>query len=201
MFYKEEQSFLGDGLCQDLLDYVLSQEVNFQPTLVGSGAGRIDPTVRVSSQLTELGEFRRLFEQKTIARANDWICELGLTHFEPSSVEIEIVAHGDGAFYKRHIDLFTGEERRLQGEPRIITVVYYFHREPKAFTGGQLRLFPKMGLKRADEEETHDIEPSQDKAVVFSSWVAHEVLKVACPSQRFEDSRFAVNCWILAKRN
>jgi SM-20-related protein len=201
MFYKEEQNFLGSELRQDLLDYVVSQEANFQPTLVGAGDGRVDPSIRVSSRLTDLGKFQEVFEQRTLARVTDWISDLGLTRFEPSSVETEIVAHGDGAFYNRHIDLFTGEDRRMQGEDRIITVVYYFHREPKAFNGGQLRMFPKLGLKRVDGDETYDIEPSQDKVAVFSSWVAHEVLKVACPSRRFEDPRFAVNCWILTKRN
>jgi Rps23 Pro-64 3,4-dihydroxylase Tpa1-like proline 4-hydroxylase len=51
----------------------------------------------------------------------------------------------------------------------------------------------------ADEKETGafvDIEPTNDTLVFFPSWFPHEVLPVACPSGRFEDSRFAINCWV-----
>jgi Rps23 Pro-64 3,4-dihydroxylase Tpa1-like proline 4-hydroxylase len=41
-----------------------------------------------------------------------------------------------------------------------------------------------------------DIEPANDTLVFFPSWYPHEVLPVSCPSGRFEDSRFAINCWV-----
>jgi Rps23 Pro-64 3,4-dihydroxylase Tpa1-like proline 4-hydroxylase len=108
----------------------------------------------------------------------------------PSSYEIELVAHGDGAFFSRHIDTYT--TRKSQ---RVISGVYYFHRQPKAFSGGELRLY---GLTKGDQTGPFvDVIPENDTLVTFPSWYPHEVLPVRCPSGRLEDSRFAVNCWIM----
>jgi Rps23 Pro-64 3,4-dihydroxylase Tpa1-like proline 4-hydroxylase len=43
-----------------------------------------------------------------------------------------------------------------------------------------------------------DIEPGQNRLVAFPSWAPHEVMPISCPSRRFIDSRFAVNCWAWA---
>jgi SM-20-related protein len=200
VLYVEEQNFLGADAFQGLLDYTLSQRERFEPSLVGASEGRVDASIRQSRRLWDLGEFHTILEAATLSRAKDWGRQLGLSAFEPSGVEIEMVAHGHGGFYGRHIDLLTGDTGRLQGMDRIITMVYYLHRKPKPFSGGQLRLYPKFGLNRPDAHESHDIEPEQDKAVVFSSWVAHEVMPIICASDKFEDSRFSINCWVLSRR-
>jgi SM-20-related protein len=36
---------------------------------------------------------------------------------------------------------------------------------------------------------------------VFPSWVLHEVRPVSCPSKRFVDSRFAINCWLWRRKS
>ena len=72
-------------------------------------------------------------------------------------------------------------------------MVYYFHKEPKAFTGGQLRLY---GLAGADSPDYEEIEPRLDRAVFFPSWFPHEVLPVRCSSDAFADGRFAMSCWV-----
>ena len=61
---------------------------------------------------------------------------------EKADVELELVAHNDGAFYARHIDTATGED---SNQVRVLSGVYYFHAKPKAFTGGALRLFAIRG--------------------------------------------------------
>jgi Rps23 Pro-64 3,4-dihydroxylase Tpa1-like proline 4-hydroxylase len=53
---------------------------------------------------------------------------------------------------------------------------------------------------RAGEEGGADIAPEPNSLVLFPSWAPHEVLLVRCPSGRFEDSRFAINCWIYRAR-
>ena len=76
---------------------------------------------------------------------------------------------------------------------RVISAVYYFYRLPKSFSGGVLRLHSVAG--GGEEGSFVDIEPTNDTLVFFPSWFPHEVLPVACPSGRFEDSRFTINCW------
>jgi Rps23 Pro-64 3,4-dihydroxylase Tpa1-like proline 4-hydroxylase len=121
---------------------------------------------------------------------------------EAAAVELELAAHGDGAHFHAHLDIPNGKHRKpLGAEPgmdRILSAVYYFHREPKAFSGGDLRLF-RFGAHPADgpvaEEDRVDIAPLQNSLVAFPSWALHEVRPIQCPSQAFEDYRFAINCW------
>jgi Rps23 Pro-64 3,4-dihydroxylase Tpa1-like proline 4-hydroxylase len=73
--------------------------------------------------------------------------------------------------------------------------VYYFHAQPKAFSGGVLRLH-SLASGKGDGGEHVDVEPVNDTLVFFPSWYPHEVLPVTCDSSRFEDSRFAINFWV-----
>jgi Rps23 Pro-64 3,4-dihydroxylase Tpa1-like proline 4-hydroxylase len=119
-----------------------------------------------------------------------------------TSLELEIAAHPDGAFYSPHIDIPVGQARQPiganTGEDRVLSAVYYFYGEPKRFLGGQLRLYPFGLTPRADEPRpaNHiELEPLRNSLVAFPSWVPHEVRPISVPSGRFEDYRFAVNCW------
>ena len=69
-------------------------------------------------------------------------------------------------------------------------MVYYFHRQPRCFTGGRLRLFDLGG------ERSIDIEPVHDSLLVFPSYARHEVETISCPDGAFADGRFAVNMWL-----
>jgi Rps23 Pro-64 3,4-dihydroxylase Tpa1-like proline 4-hydroxylase len=120
-------------------------------------------------------------------QAQALLAELKMSASELSRFETELVAHGDGAFYARHIDT----QMQAQDRPgiRVLSGVYYFHRLPKAFSGGALRLYG-FGAGFVD------IEPTHNSLLVFPSWARHEVRPVSCPSGAFMDSRFAINCWV-----
>jgi Rps23 Pro-64 3,4-dihydroxylase Tpa1-like proline 4-hydroxylase len=119
------------------------------------------------------------------------IAEMRATPAESPKLETELVAHGDGAFFKRHIDTQTARYDDVS-QIRVLSGVYYFHAEPKAFEGGALRLFA-IG---ADPAPYIDIEPARNSFLVFPSWAPHEVRPVSCSSNKFIDSRFAINCWV-----
>ena len=116
----------------------------------------------------------------------------------PSSLEFELNAYGDGGFFGRHIDISTGRDRvplgAKPGEDRVITAVYYFHAEPKGFTGGALRLF-RFGSDGGANGDSAAYEPLQNSILAFPSWASHDVEPVSCASGRFADYRFALNCW------
>src|SRR5262245_64089484 len=119
------------------------------------------------------------------------ITDLHLTLFSPARYEIELVAHGDGAFYSRHID--TDTERGADADMhRIVSGVYYFNNEPKAFSGGALRLYSFGPF--ASNSRFVDIEPSHNTFVVFPSWVLQDVLPVSCPCKRFMDFLLLIIC-------
>ncbi len=137
----------------------------------------------------DLGIYRPVLEARILGLVPELITRLQMTPFESPALETELVAHGDGAFFKRHID--TGH--RILDQIRVLSGVYYFNAEPKAFTGGALRLYAIGGN---DSDDFIDIEPLRNSLLVFPSWAPHEVMPISCPSKRFINSRFAINCWL-----
>jgi SM-20-related protein len=193
------ENFLGPVLAAKLLEHCIASESVFGASTVGAG-GDVKSTVRQSRRLEDLGTLRGAIERRVALHAPWAIKQLGITAYPVKGLELELVAHEEGAFYKRHIDLFTGRDRS-EGQDRFLTVVCYLHREPKAFEGGELRLFEGLPSRLPEEDRFIDIEPGHDLAIAFSSWLPHEVRPVRCPSLSFADARFALNCWLLRDRN
>jgi Rps23 Pro-64 3,4-dihydroxylase Tpa1-like proline 4-hydroxylase len=108
-------------------------------------------------------------------------------------VEAQITASNHGDFFRCHTDNGASDIAS-----RDVTFVYFFHREPRAFHGGELRIYESRpqrdGLRSAPSY--HSIIPEQNQMVVFPSCLAHEITPVECPSGLFADSRFTVNGWL-----
>lgn len=184
---------LSPHQCRDLLGWTLDNEARFRPAALDKGL--VDPTIRRSLSLRDLGPFSALFEAHVRAILPDMIEQMRVTPFVADDIELELVAHNDGAHFALHGDLYTGEGS-ARGD-RMLSAVYYFHRMPKAFSGGCLRLH-RIGAVPGDMGV--DIAPDHNSLVAFPSWAPHEVLTVRCPSGVFGDSRFAVNCWAYRAR-
>lgn len=187
---------MGSAMVERLLELALTREAAFVPTRVGNGnGGMVNPSIRSSLLLRDLGELRLELEARFTAVLGDAVRLLRLSPIRLH--RLELVAHNEGAFYDEHIDTFTSQPDAQSD--RALTGVYYFHRQPKAFSGGDLRL---KAIAPAADGARHftDIPPGQDMFVLFPSWVPHEVRKVSCPSGAFADSRFALNCWYRSGR-
>jgi SM-20-related protein len=191
--YSVYRGFLDSVAHASLLAWALKNETKFETSLMLRGfkqdKAREDPSVRKSLRVGEFGPMMAVFRQRLLDFLPTLIADLRVTSFKPSKVELELVANNEGAFFKRHIDTFMGEAR--QASDRVLSAVYYFHAEPKAFSGGALRLY-----SLEDGGNFADVQPEQNMLLVFPSWALHEVLPVNCPSRRFSDSRFNVNCWL-----
>ena len=182
--------WLGEVGSARLLAYTLAAEARFTPTrLAHEGTGRLETLTRQSSVLKDLGAFAEPMRRKAVALQAELETAFGMAHTPPNSTQMEVVAHGDGAFYRPHTDTFTGDQYTPGGRRRL-TMVYYFHREPHCFTGGRLRLFDLGG------GQAIDVEPVHDSLLVFPSTARHEVERVSCPEGAFGDGRFAVNIWL-----
>jgi SM-20-related protein len=189
------RDFLDEATVAGLLDYALSRQSDFVPTKLGSGA--VDPSFRVSTGLRELGSYQQVLKVKILDLVPWLVSQLRVAPFEAVKLETQLVAHGNGAFYKRHIDTETATNYREARKIRVLSGVYYFNAEPKAFGGGALRLYAIAGK---EGENFVDVEPTRNSLLVFPSWVPHEVMPVCCASKRFIDSRFAINCWVHRKK-
>jgi len=98
--------------------------------------------------------------------------------------------YGDeNQLYKWHLD-------KQNDDKRLITFVYYFHKLPKNFTGGEICLTNGLsdGRKLVAEGETVAIEPENDMLIIFGSRTLHMVKPTRCPPD-FESGRFSVQVW------
>ena len=189
-------NFLPDDLHGRLLAFALASIERFSPTRVGPPEGEgVDKEVRRSwSAKGGLGALKQEFLAAVDRQADEIRESVGVPPFPLLDHEVELAAHRDGCFYKPHIDTFAGPSRSASASDRVLTLVYYFHRQPRVFQGGELALYPFSG---ADPEL---LEARDNRLVAFASFARHEVRPIACPGDAWEDARFAVNCWFLRKR-
>lgn len=185
--------FLAASEHAALFEWALGNEARFMPARVAGGL--IEPKARSALSLRDLGPMGPGLEARLLAAAPAWTAALRVTPFETSEVELELVAHNDGAHFTLHSDTYPSSEP-TRGD-RMLSAVYYFHRQPRAFEGGSLRLH-RLGASPGDPGL--DLAPDDNSLVVFPSWGPHEVMRVDCPSRAFADSRFAVNGWIYRAR-
>ncbi|MEO6215942.1 MAG: 2OG-Fe(II) oxygenase [Sphingomonas sp.] len=188
--YRIDDGLLNDTERTHLLEWALNNERRFIPALLGGG--KVDPAIRLAFSLRDLGPLNATLRDRIHLRVAGLVEALRVEPFEVSEIELELVAHGDGAHFARHEDIYAGAAHSRRGE-RMLSAVYYFHHEPKRFSGGALRLH-RFGA--GPEDPGLDIEPDQGRLVTFPAWATHEVRPVAVPTRDFADSRFAVNCWV-----
>ena len=192
------EEFLAPAELQDLLSDVLLREAEFQISEVlasGNGEGAVDFEYRRSRVLLEPGRHSAAIGEKLRSYLPYALPRLGQHPFPVSRVEAQITASNDGDFFRWHNDNSGGDVAS-----RRVTFVYFFHREPRRFNGGELRLYDSRRENGgyAPVGNYYTVVPRQNQVVLFDSSLAHEVTPVECSSGRFEDGRFTVNGWLHA---
>lgn len=189
--------FLTSAELNTLRQYVLEQEMRFEISEVlspGVTAGAVDYERRRSRVLMDLGGHERVIVDRVLTRLPRVLQKWGRDPFPISRVEAQTTASNHGDFFCCHSD--NGAEAVATRE---ITFVYFFHREPKQFSGGELRIYDSRREKNDNYVPTANyrtIVPEQNQLVLFASGLSHEITPVDCPSGQFADSRFTVNGWV-----
>jgi SM-20-related protein len=185
---------VDDFLPPDVHDGLLSRTLNlrdFTPgKVVSNGQVSHLPDHR-RGQLSNdrLGPYLPAFRSALRSKFSEIYTAIGMAAFDIAEIEIRLVAHTDGDFFKVHSDTMTGGNGNTGSRDRLISAVYYFHRQPKIFEGGELQIFP------FDGSAPTRIEPRDNRLVAFPAFLLHEVLPVSLPDGDFADSRFSVSCW------
>jgi SM-20-related protein len=185
MLFLEE--FFAPQEVTRLRQFAQDHESQFVPSEVlnDGEAGHRDNDVRRSRVLFDVDEIRPLVAERVLA-AYPWVmARLQQPVFDVRDLELQVTSSNDGEWFKAHRDSGAG----VVGS-RTLTFVYYCHREPRRFSGGELRMFFPP-----DDDASVTITPPQNSIVFFPSHQLHEVLPVHCPSSRFADSRLTVNGW------
>jgi len=183
--------FLASHELDELSAYALQHEGEFQSSEVISPSGEpgmIDYEHRRSRVLMDLGKHQEVILDRIRGVLPRVLDRLGMEEFPVTHVEAQITASNDGDFFGAHSD-----DAQEAIASRRITFVYFFHREPHPFEGGELRLHDSATEQNRGYQT---IVPQQNQIVFFPCSVLHEITPVKCPSTAFADSRFTLNGWL-----
>ena len=183
------ENFLPEPVAATLLEAVLARQAQFQPS--GTHDARSD--YRHSLVLNPPPELVGPVVDRVRAVMPRVLPALKIDPIEVGVVEAQVTASVDGSFFGVHTD---ADYARVP--KRYLTYVYYFNRAPKAFQGGELRVYDDLlrNGKLARAETFQTIEPRHNRVVFFWARTMHEVMPVRMPSGAFADARFTVNGWI-----
>jgi hypothetical protein len=174
----------------------------YMPAYVGAGTNnRIDTRIRQNDVVMLDSVFAAERKRSDILSLVDArVGELnplwheGYTLFDTINyhtwTESVLSRYGRCNFYGRHQDTIFDPQKKGETERRrLVTLVLYFNTEPEAFTGGDLNLY--AGDKMAT------VKPKHNRAIVFPSFVFHNVNKVSLPDDApFSAGRFSLNRWM-----
>jgi hypothetical protein len=188
--------FLMPPELEELMRFTLGHEAHFSasevvsPTEVG---GIINYEHRRSRVLMDLEHYQDVMLDRIKAVLPQVLHTLGMEEFAITGVEAQITASNDGDFFHFHSD--NASDRVAS---RHLTFVYFFHREPRQFEGGELQIHDAL-LENGvyvSQGSHQTIVPQQNQIVFFPCELLHEITPVKCASQLFADSRFTLNGWL-----
>ena len=171
-----------------------SIRAEFVPAMVDKGDVRPETRVAWTTNRRMVRGIRPWFGPKLRSVLPHVRARLRMVALHRARIEMDVTVYLGGQFYKRHRD--NGGE----GHPRKLSYAYYFHRQPRSFTGGDLLLYDTdPETNRATAVAFTRIEPRHNSLVVFPSDAYHEITPVECETQDFLDGRFTVNGWVCSR--
>jgi Rps23 Pro-64 3,4-dihydroxylase Tpa1-like proline 4-hydroxylase len=186
------RDFLAPEQHQAIIDVALAEREHFEKSTVTTSVEDYrDSLVLYATRFPALYE---MMSAEIVAALPAVLGSLGYPPFAVTRIEMQMTAHGDGAFFKVHDDAASPDTAT-----RALTFVYYFRaREPCGFSGGALRLYQTYpgAPVNWDNAEFREIEPLDNAIVFFDSRLMHEVMPVSVPSGEFADCRFTLNGWL-----
>ena len=188
--------FLAPPELDELIRYTLDHEPDFKASEVVSphaDHGVVNYRQRRSHVLMEPGPYQEIIRERIQSVLPQVLEKLGMEPFPIASLEVQITASNDGDYFHFHSD--NGSAKVAL---RTLTFVYFFHREPRAFEGGELRIHDARleNGRYVSEGSYQTIVPRQNQIVFFPCQLMHEVTAVNCASGQFADSRFTLNGWL-----
>lgn len=189
--YFRIEHFLPDNEREALIRIVLDKQNEFEQSTVVTGVDG-----HRKSMVLNGDEFIvPLFTRKISDLADQVGRALGkhVGEVKLGDIECQVTAHLDGGYYHAHADTGSADTAG-----RVFSYVYYFQSRPRAFFGGELKLYePRIeGGEDVTGADSVLIKPEDNTIIFFPSQLWHEILPTYVPSKLFSDSRFTVNGWI-----
>lgn len=186
--YLRVTDFLPSRQAEKLLTAIIRREKEFEPSEPSFEKGTRQ-ALALRSNLRFLDHFlERLKLMLPSAR------QAVFGEFEVADIEILVAAYGDGGFFKAHRD-----DGATVMSPRRLSYVYYLHRQPRPFEGGDLVIYDvPTATERPSPNEAKAstsysvIMPEHNSIIIWPASAIHEITPVICPFKKFADSRFGV---------
>jgi SM-20-related protein len=189
------EEFFAPAEMSALWAFAMDREANFTASgVIGrESQTRHDSDFRRSRVLFDVAEVYPMVTDRVLSVLPYVLGRLGMTPFPVREIELQVTASNDSEWFKAHHDSGEG----VVGN-RELTFVYYCHREPCPFTGGQLRMYGPVDDPDSPQAQLGavTITPVQNSIVFFPSHYLHEVMPTHCQSRQFTDSRLTYNGWL-----
>jgi 2OG-Fe(II) oxygenase superfamily len=169
-----------------------------QASIGGRDHSLVDFDVRAAHAAGAGSDLRTLLLPRifTAIASQNVLERLGIGSISQKQPGVQLVGYSAGGKYAPHRD--AGGD----GGPhdwRRLTLVWYIHEEPRAFTGGDLLLYDDAAPDGADVAGWFTrIAPVRNMALLFPSNRLHEVTPVVSTPHDILAGRLAVNVWFAA---
>lgn len=191
------ENFLSEAEAERAMAHALAHVSGFQDSTISNqyvqGASTPDTRLRRSRILNDVGAVVPMIGQRLHATMPRLWSELKMQPMNFTQMECQLSVHGDGDFFNTHTDNALPDIAH-----RVISYVYYFHKEPKRFSGGHLRIYKSVidnGVHGVGDLVA-DIDPPRNGLIIFPSYIQHEVTPVQCASNDLADQRLTLNGWL-----
>jgi tetratricopeptide (TPR) repeat protein len=182
------QNWLPAPFHDTLLPLFGSLREKFIPVVDNDGT--YDPDARQTLELPDDWDGRNRFGRLVLDALPAALRRLQLAPFKIGRFVLQVRAYSHGHFFAIHRDA----PPNSPAANRMSNFVYYFHRVPRPYTGGELLLFDSdIDADTFDNTKFTCISPEDNTLVIFPPNYYHCVVPVRCPSRDFGDSRFVIN--------
>ena len=183
--------FLTPAQQQRLCTLIRAARDRFAPAMVGRGYLKREIRTAWAADRRMVWDVRPWFSPKLRSVLPHALARLRMEALHRYGIEMNVTAHLRKGFHRRHRDNTEGNR------PRKLTFVYFFHRQPRPFAGGDLLLYDAdLEADRVSTVAFSRIEPLHNSLVIFPSAAWHGVTPVECGTQDFSDGRFSVSGWV-----
>jgi hypothetical protein len=183
------KNFLPRDFHKALIPYATSVRDRFVASRVGRHA-EYKPDVRQTLEFCGPWQYMLDFQTYLEKVFPDLLPRLHLTPFDIEEYTIRLRAYQDGHFFRIHMDAEPGSPTAN----RVVNFVYYFHRVPRPYTGGELLLYDSdIEANTFTTSRFTRVIPEDNSIIFFPCKYYHGVVPVRCPSKDFVDSRFVIN--------
>ena len=183
-------NFLAPGQCDRLLTLALQERERFTPATVGVVSERLAPDVRIALEADRrtVRGFSPWFARKIRSLVPEALARLRMEGIDRYDIEVKMRGYLTGGFYRAHRDV------NASWDARKLSFVYFFHREPSRFSGGDLLLYDTdTDTGNCSWRDFSRIVPLRNSIVFFPSACWHQVTPVQCETDDFGDGRWVVN--------